>query len=98
MRPFAPSHHVALELTTSERCDHETALTIRGICPSVAVTAESDEAVEVEIRAALSTLEDVMHLQPGPQAASLADPAGASQDLVANVLVLLQACGGASQR
>ena len=96
MRPFAPSHHFALELTSSERCDHEPALAIRGICPGVAITAESDEAVEVEVGAAPSTLEDVMHLQPGPQAASLADPASAGQDLRANVLVLLQACGGAS--
>ena len=64
----------------------------------MAVTAESDEAVEVEVRAALSTLEDVMHLEAGAQATSLADPAGASQDLRANVLVLLQACGEAAER
>jgi len=55
-------HHFALELTTSERCDDETAVAIRGISPGVATTAESDEAVEVEVRAALGTLEDVMHL------------------------------------
>ena len=75
--PFAPSHHFAPELTSSERCDHERALAIRGICPGVAVTAESDEAAEVEIRVALSTLEDVMHLEAGAQAAGLADPMGA---------------------
>ena len=71
---------------------------MRSIGPVVAVTAESDETVEVEIRAALSTLEDVMHLEPGAQATNLADPAGPRQDLRANILVLLQACGGASQR
>jgi len=60
--------------------------------------AESDETVEVEVRAPLGTLDDVVHLEAGAQATSLADPAGASQDLRANVLVLLQACGGASQR
>ena len=55
----------AAELASSERCDHEAALAIRGIRPGVAITAEGDEAVEVEVRAALSTLEDVMHLEAG---------------------------------
>ena len=68
------------------------------IGPGVAVTAESDEKVEVEVRAALSTLKDVVHLEAGAQATSLADTAGAGQDQRANVLILLQACGGAPQR
>ena len=64
----------------------------------MAVTAESDEAVEVEVRAALGTLDDVVDFKPGAQSANLADPAGAGQDPRANVLELLQACGVAAQR
>jgi len=91
-------HHIALKLAGPEGRDDEPALAEGGIRLGVAGAAEGDEAVEVEIRAPLGTLAHVVDFKPGTQAASLADAAGPRQDLRANVLVLLQACGGASQR
>ena len=96
--PFAPFRHLTAELASSEGRDDKPSLGERGIRLGVAGAAEGDEAVEVEVRSALSTLEDVMHLEARAQATSLADPAGAGQDLCANVLELFEACGGASQR
>jgi len=91
-------HDLALEPPASDWRDDEPASVEGGVRPGVAVAAKGDEAVEVKIGATLGTLAYVVDFKPGTQATSLADPAGPREDLRANVLVLLQACGGASQR
>ena len=87
-----------MEPPASEWRDDEPASVEGGVRSSVAVAAESDEAVEVKVRTPLGALAHMVHLQPAAQATILTDPAGPGQDLRANVLVLLQARGGAAQR
>ena|SRR5215470_3209276 len=100
--PDAPlavtSPHLAAELATPEGGDDESTLQERGIGPGMAVPTQRDKPVKIKVRATLGALDDMVHLQPGAQAACLADPAGPRQDLRANVPVLLQTRGGAAQR
>ena len=84
--------HLAAELAVPEGRDDESTLQEGGIGLGVAVPTQSNEPIEIEVRAPLGPLAHVVNLQPGAQAASLADPAGPGKDLRANVLVLLQAC------
>jgi hypothetical protein len=79
-------------LAVPEGRDDESTLQEGGIGLGVAVPTQSNEPIEIEVRAPLGPLAHVVNLQPGAQAASLADPAGPGKDLRANVLVLLQAC------
>jgi hypothetical protein len=50
----------------------------------VAPGTERHQAVEVEVRAALGTLDDVVHLEAGADTAGLASPLGSRQDLRAD--------------
>jgi hypothetical protein len=84
------ARYLAVELTLSEGRDDESALAEGGVGLGVAVAAEGDQPVEVEVRAPLGAFGDVMDVQAGPDAARLADPAGAGQDLGADLLPLLE--------
>ena len=97
--PFAsPLHHLAVESALSERRDDESALAEGGIGLGVAVPAQGDQPIEVEVRAPLAALGDMMHVEAGPDTARLTDPAGAGQDLGADLLPLLEARGGSTER
>jgi len=76
-----PVLHLTAEPALSEGCDDESALAEGGIAPGVAVPAQGDQPVEVEVRAPLSALGDMVHVQASPDAAGLTGPAGAGQDL-----------------
>src|SRR5437660_8518404 len=96
--PFAsPLHHLAVESALSQGRDDESALAERGIGLGVAVAAEGDQPVEVEVRAPLGALGDVMHLEARPDAARLTDPAGTGQDLRADLLPLLKIGRGSAE-
>src|SRR5437667_9014034 len=76
--PFAsPLRNLEVESALSQGRDDEPALAIRGISLGVAVPAEGDQPVEVEIRAPLGAFDDMVHVETGPDAARLTDPAGA---------------------
>ena len=96
--PFAsPLHHLAVEAALSEGRDDESALAEGGIGLGVAVPAEGDQPVEVEVRAPLGALGDMMHVEAAPDAACLADPVGAGQDLGTDLLPLLEARSGSAE-
>jgi hypothetical protein len=86
-----------MEPAVAEGRDHEPALAEGGVRPGVARTAEGDQAVAVEVRAALRTLPDVVHLEVVcGQAAGLAPPVGAGQDVGSDLAPGLTArCGAA---
>src|SRR5438132_11160519 len=76
--PFAsPLHHLAAESALSQGRDDESALAIRGIGLGVAVAAEGDQPVEVEVRAPLAALADLVHAEAGAVAARPPGQAGA---------------------
>src|SRR5713101_2899279 len=83
--PFAPPHCLAPELAISEGRDDEPALAEGGIGLGVAVAAQGNQPVEVEVRAPLGALGDMMDVEASPDAARLADPGGAGQDLGPNL-------------
>src|SRR5712664_278712 len=96
--PFAsPLHHLAVESPLSQGRDDEPALAEGGIGLGVAVTAEGDQPVEVEVRAPLGAFGDMMHVEAGPDATRLTDPAGTGQDLGADLLPLLESGGGSAE-
>ncbi len=76
-----PVPHLAAESALSEGRDDEPALAEGGIGLSVAVPAQGDQPVKVEVRAPLGALGDMVHVQACPHAAGLTGPAGAGQDL-----------------
>ena len=92
------ARYLAVELTLSEGRDDESALAEGGVGLGVAVAAEGDQPVEVEVGTPLGALGDMMHVEAGPDAAGLTDPAGAGQDLGADLLPLLEARGGSPKR
>ena len=57
-----PLHHVALEPAVADRGDDEPAPAEGGVGLGVAIAAEGDEAVEVEIGAPLGPLAHVVNL------------------------------------
>jgi len=81
--PFTiPLPHLTAESAVPEGRDDEPALGEGGVRLGVTGPAEGDQAVEIEVRAALGALPDVMHLEAvRGEAAGLAPPAGAGQDL-----------------
>ena len=96
--PFAaPVPHLAVEPAVSQGRDDESALAEGGIGLGVAVAAQGDQPVEVEVRASLGALGHMMHIQAGPDAARLTGPPGAGQDLGANLLPLLETGGGSAE-
>src|SRR5438105_15411329 len=63
----------------------------------MAVPAQGDQPVEVEVRAPLGALGDMVHVQARPDAARLTDPTGAGQDLSTNLSPLLEIRGGPAE-
>jgi len=53
---------------------------------------ERHQAVEVEVRAALRALDDVVHLEAGADPAGLAAPLSAGQHLRADLAPALEIC------
>src|SRR6266849_2637332 len=89
--PFAfPLHHLAVESALSQGRDDQPALAEGGIGLGVAVPAQGDQPVEVEVRAPLGAFGDVMYVETSLDTAGLTDPAGAGQDLGANLLPLFE--------
>ncbi len=97
--PFTvPVPHLTAESAASEGRDDESALIEGGIGPGVAVAAQGSQAVAIEVRAALGTLPDVMHLEAvSGEAAGLAPPAGTDQDLGPDLAPGLTACRGTAE-
>jgi hypothetical protein len=91
--PFAsPLHHCATEPAAAERRDDEAAALEGSVRLSVAGAAERDQAVAVEVRAALGALLDVMHLEAvRGEPACLAPPTGAGENLGPDFLPGLEA-------
>ena len=70
--PFAsPLHHLAVESALSQGRDDEPALAEGGIGVRVAVPAQGDQPVEVEVRAPFGALGYLVHIKTGPATASL---------------------------
>jgi hypothetical protein len=68
-----PVHDLAGDATLAQRGDHQPAARVGRIRLRVARRTERHQAVEIEVRAALGALPDVMHLEAvGGQAAGLA--------------------------
>ena len=96
--PFAsPLHHLAVESALSEGRDDESSLAEGGIGLGVAVPAQGDQSIEVEVRAPLGALGDMMHVEAGPDAAGLTDPMGTGQDLGADLPPLLEIRSGSAE-
>jgi len=89
--------HLTAESPVSEGRDNESALAEGGIGLGVAVAAQGDQLVEVEVRTPLGALGDMVHVEAGPDAARLTDPAGAGQDLGADLLPLLEIRRGSAE-
>src|SRR6266436_2933431 len=77
-----PVHDLEGEATLATRGDHQPAACVGRIRLRMARSTERHQAVEVEVRAALGALPDVMHLEAvRGETAGLAPPPGAGQDL-----------------
>ena len=64
-RPLVgPSDHRECELALPQRRDHQPTPPVGGICLRVARRTERDQAVQVEVRAALGALDDVIIVSP----------------------------------
>jgi len=80
-RPLiSPSGDLEGEVPLAERTDDEPAPRVGGIGLGVARGAEHHQAVEIEVRAPLGALDDVVDLEGAPAATGLAPPAGAPED------------------
>jgi hypothetical protein len=64
----------------------------------VARPTERDQAVEVEVRAALGALDDVVDLEPGTHTAGLAAPLGSRQDLLTDFAPGFDVCRWSTER
>src|SRR5438445_10954698 len=93
-----PLHDLEGEATVTPRGDHQPAARVGGIGLHVAVPAQGNQLVEIEVRAPLGALGDMVHVEAGPDVARLTGPAGAGQDLGADLLPLLEASGWATGR
>src|SRR5713226_3257084 len=79
-RPLiSPSGDLEGEVPLAERTDDEPAPRVGGIGLGVARGAEHHQAVEIEVRAPLGALDDVVDLEGAPAATGLAPPTGASE-------------------
>ena len=85
-----PVPHLAVESALSQGRDDEAALAEGGVGLGVAVPAESDQPIEVEVRAPLGAFGDVMYVETSLDTAGLTDPAGAGQDQGADLLPLFE--------
>jgi hypothetical protein len=65
------------EAPVSERGDNQAAARVGGIRLRMTWRTERHQAVEIEVRALLGALEDVVDLQGAPAATGVAPPAGA---------------------
>ena len=63
--------HLTAEATVPDGRENEAALAEGGIGVRVAVPAQGDQPVEVEVRASLGALGDLVHIEAGPATASL---------------------------
>jgi hypothetical protein len=75
----SPSGDLASEAPVAKRGDDQAAASVGGICLGMAGRAECDQAVEIEVRAPLGALDDVVDLEGVPAATGLAPPAGAPE-------------------
>jgi hypothetical protein len=80
--PFtSPLYYHAVEPAVAERRDDEAAPTEGSVRLGMALATQGDQAVAVEVRAALGALPHVMHLEAvRGEAASLARPLGTGHD------------------
>ena len=62
------------KLTIAQRGHHEPAPFVRRIGQIMAPSAERHELIQVEVRASLGALHDVMNIEPPPYTAGLATP------------------------
>ena len=70
------------EAPVAERGDEHPAAHVGGIRLGMAWRAERHQAVEIEVRAALGALDDMVDLEGAPAAAGLAPPAGAPGEVM----------------
>src|SRR5215813_9502151 len=98
--PFVvPSPYLAPESALSEGRDDETTLPEGGVGPSVAVAAQGDQPVAIEVRAPLGALYHVMDLEAGRgEATGLAAPAGAGQNVGPDLAPRLETRRRAAER
>jgi hypothetical protein len=68
------------EVPFAERTDGQPAARVGGIGLGVARRTERHQAVEIEVRAALGAVDDVVDLEGAPAATGLAAPAGTPED------------------
>ena len=71
--------HLDGEAPVAERGDDQPAVRVRSIRLRMAPGAERDQTVEVEVRAPLGALDDMVNLEGAPVAGRSAPPAGAPQ-------------------
>jgi hypothetical protein len=92
-RPLvSPAGDLDGEAAVAERGDNQPAARVRRIRLRVAPSTERHEAVEIEVRAPLGALHNVVDLEPGACAARLTDPPGAGENLRADPAPGLQVC------
>ena len=98
--PFVvPLLHLAVEAAAPERGNDESTPPEGGIRPGVAVAAEGDQLVAIEVRAPLGALDHVMDLEAGRgEATGLAAPAGAGQNLGPDLAPRLETRRRAAER
>ncbi len=75
----SPSGHLDGEVPGAARADDQPAARVGGIRLDVARRAECHQAVEIEVRAPLGALDDVVGLEGASAATRSAPPAGAPQ-------------------
>jgi hypothetical protein len=76
-RPLiSPSGDLEDEAPVAQRGDHQPAPHVGGVGLGVARRTERHQAVEIEVRAALGALDDVVDFEGAPAATGLAAPAG----------------------
>ena len=83
------------EAPGAERGDDQAAARVGGIRLGVARRTERYQPVEIEVRAPLGAVDDVVDLESAPAATGLAPPAGAPEHHPADCRPLLEAGGGA---
>src|SRR6266852_8478701 len=97
-RPLvSPSGDLHGEAPVAERGDDEPTAGIGGIRSGMARRTERHQPVEIEVRAPLGALDDVVDLEGAPAATGLAPPAGPPEHHPPDRRPLLQGGGGASR-